>query len=167
LVLTAMGERIRDYGWSVAGLRRHARVYGALYLLVLPILIGASFSKAFQHTYPFYRGAARSWTDFLIWEGLYGFQFVTLEFFFRVFLLFALRRALGAYSIFVMIVPYCIIHWHKPIAEVLGAIAAGTVLGTLALRARSIWLGVAIHIGVALTMDVLSLLQWHSFPPGR
>ena len=31
---------------------------------------------------------------------------LALEFFFRGFLLFALKRAVGAYAIFVMIVPY-------------------------------------------------------------
>jgi membrane protease YdiL (CAAX protease family) len=78
-----------------------------------------------------------------------------------------LRRAMGAYAIFVMIVPYCMIHYHKPIAEVLGAIGAGIILGTLALRTRSIWFGVAIHISVALTMDIASLMHWGLFPPSR
>jgi membrane protease YdiL (CAAX protease family) len=56
-----------------------------------------------------------------------------------------------------MIVPYCMIHYGKPLPETLGAIVAGLVLGTLALRTRSIWGGVLIHIGVALTMDMLAL----------
>jgi membrane protease YdiL (CAAX protease family) len=56
-----------------------------------------------------------------------------------------------------MIVPYCMIHFQKPMAETFGAIIAGLVLGTLAMRTRSIWGGVAIHAAVALTMDVLAL----------
>jgi membrane protease YdiL (CAAX protease family) len=160
-------QRLRDYGLSARGFLRHAWVYGALFAAVLPFVIVASYTPAFQHTYPFYKSAARSWTDFLAWEALYGFQFLVLEFFFRGFLLFSLRRTMGAYAIFVMIVPYCMIHYHKPIAEVLGAIFAGIVLGTLALRTRSIWFGVAIHVSVAWTMDILSLLHWGGFPPGR
>ncbi len=56
-----------------------------------------------------------------------------------------------------MIVPYCMIHYGKPMPETLGAIGAGLILGTLAMRTKSIWGGVLIHIGVAMTMDVLAL----------
>jgi len=84
-------------------------------------------------------------------------QFIALEVFFRGFLLHGLRRALGANAIFVMVVPYCMIHFQKPMPETFGAIGAGLILGTLALRTRSIWGGVLIHVGVAMTMDVLAL----------
>ena len=165
--LLVQRQRPLDYGVSPAGFLRHAWIYGVLYLCVLPLVVGASFTSAFQHTYPFYKAAGRSWGDFWAWELLYAFQFLVLEFFFRGFLLFSLRRAMGAYAIFAMVVPYCMIHYHKPIPEVLGAIGAGVVLGTLALRTRSIWFGVAIHVSVAWTMDIASLLQHKSFPPGR
>jgi membrane protease YdiL (CAAX protease family) len=49
------------------------------------------------------------------------------------------------------------IHYGKPLPETLGAIGAGVILGTLAMRTRSIWGGVLIHIGVAITMDMLAL----------
>ena len=39
----------------------------------------------------------------------------------------------------------------------IGAIFAGLLLGTLAMRTRSIWGGVLIHAGVAISMDVLAL----------
>jgi membrane protease YdiL (CAAX protease family) len=165
--LLVMRQNPLDYGLRLGGFLRHAWIYGALFGAVLPFVVGASFTRAFQNHYPFYKAAARTWWDFLAWEGLYAFQFLTLEFFFRGFLLFMLRRAMGAYAIFVMVVPYCMIHYHKPLPEVLGAIFAGIVLGTLALRTRSIWFGVAIHVTVAWTMDILSLLHWGAFPPGR
>jgi hypothetical protein len=56
-----------------------------------------------------------------------------------------------------MVVPYCMIHYGKPMAETCGAIFAGLVLGTIAMRTRSIWGGVAIHVCVALSMDGLAL----------
>ena len=43
--------------------------------------------------------------------------------------------------------------------ETLGALVAGTILGYLALRTRSIWPGVLLHGGIALTMDVLAMWQ--------
>jgi membrane protease YdiL (CAAX protease family) len=56
-----------------------------------------------------------------------------------------------------MIVPYCMIHYGKPLPETFGAILAGLILGTIAMRTKSIWGGALIHIGVAMTMDVLAL----------
>ena len=46
---------------------------------------------------------------------------------------------------------------QEPLPETLGAIFAGLSLGVLALLTRSIWLGVAIHVSVAVSMDLLSL----------
>jgi membrane protease YdiL (CAAX protease family) len=151
------GQRIRDYHVSLRGLFHHLWIYAALFALVLPAVVYASTTAAFRETYPFYRIANRSYTDLAVWELLYAAQFLSLEFFFRGFLLHGLRRALGANAIFVMLVPYCMIHYGKPLPETLGAIGAGLILGTLAMRTRSIWGGVLIHVGVATAMDVLAL----------
>jgi len=150
-------ERIRDYHVSLEGFWKHLWIYVFLFLCVLPAVLYASTTTAFRHTYPFYRLANRSSTDLWIWEALYAAQFVALEFFFRGFILQGLRRALGANAIFVMLIPYCMIHFGKPFAETIGAIGAGLVLGTLAMRTRSIWGGVVIHVGVAISMDLLAL----------
>lgn len=151
------GQRIRDYHVSLRGFFHHLWIYAGLFALVLPAVLIASTTRAFRMTYPFYRIANRSLEDLAMWEALYAAQFLSLEFFFRGFLLHGLRRALGANAIFVMLVPYCMIHYGKPLPETLGAIGAGLILGTLAMRTRSIWGGVLIHVGVATTMDVLAL----------
>src|SRR6201999_3157992 len=142
---------------SLRGFFGHLPIYVVLFLLVLPAVVLASRTAAFRETYPFYRLANRSVADLVLWELLYAAQFLSLEFFFRGFILHGLRRALGANAIFVMLVPYCMIHYGKPFSETLGAIGAGLILGTLAMRTRSIWGGVLIHIGVATTMDLLAL----------
>jgi membrane protease YdiL (CAAX protease family) len=157
VVLVATRSRIRDFHLSPRGFFKHLWIYVVLYLCVLPFVIGVSDTQAFRDTYPFYRMANRSQFDLWSWELLYAAQFVALEVFFRGVMLHGLRRALGANAIFVMIVPYCMIHFGKPLPETLGAIVAGLVLGTLAMRTRSIWGGVLIHVGVAMTMDVLAL----------
>lgn len=159
VILCAPGQRLRDYYVSVRQFARHFRIYLILFLLVLPFVIGAAQFRAFYLTYPFYKWANRSALDFWIWEALYALQFVSLEFFFRGFMLQGLRRRFGASAIFIMVVPYCMIHYGKPMAETFGAIVAGLVLGTLAMRTRSIWGGAAIHIAVALTMDLLAVNQ--------
>ncbi|MEQ8785740.1 MAG: CPBP family intramembrane glutamic endopeptidase [Pirellulaceae bacterium] len=99
------------------------------------------------------------WPQFWTWQCFYAIQFVSLEFFFRGFLVHSLRRPMGAYAILVMTVPYCMIHFGKPIPETLGAIVAGIVLGFMSLKTRSIWMGAALHIAVAMTMDFAALAQ--------
>ena len=158
LVVVCMpGERLRDYGWSARGFWKHIALYGVLFGLLFPALYFISKTHDFQRIYPFYKLANRSWEDFLAWELLYALQFLSLEFFFRGFMLHGTKRALGVHSIWVMVVPYCMIHYGKTLAETLAAIGAGVILGTIALRTASIWGGVAIHIAVALTMDLLTV----------
>jgi membrane protease YdiL (CAAX protease family) len=123
-----------------------------------PVLL-VSNTPAFLKQYPFYKQASQSLGHFILWELSYGFQFFCLEFFFRGFILFALVRYLGHAAIFVMTIPYTMIHFAKPLPETLGAILAGIALGTLALRTRSIYGGVLIHIAVAWSMDLLVLFH--------
>jgi membrane protease YdiL (CAAX protease family) len=134
-------------------------VYGAMYVAILPLVLLASRTESFLHTYPFYRLAEGEplWPRFWLWQAIYAVQFVSLEFFFRGYMLHGCRRRFGAYSIFVMTVPYCMIHYGKPLPETLGAIVAGIVLGFMSLKTRSIWMGAALHIAVALTMDLAAV----------
>ncbi len=164
VVLFMRGERLRDYGLSLKGFFKHLWIYGLLFLIVVFPVVMVSLTKSFQNTYPFYKLAARSWTDFLLWEAMYSVQFFALEVFFRGFMLHPLKKPMGAYAIFAMAVPYCMIHFNKPLAEVLGAVVAGIVLGTLSLRTGSIWCGVLIHISVALSMDGLSMFHVAGYP---
>jgi len=159
------GVRLRDQHLSVRGTINHLWLYAALFAAVFPAVVIASRTGSFQETYPFYKWANRSSKDLWLWEAMYAAQFLSLEFFFRGVMLSCLRRVAGANAIFVMIVPYCMIHYGKPMPETLGAIGAGLILGTLAMRTRSIWGGVLIHVGVAISMDVLAL--GHCPPPGH
>lgn len=158
-VVLAPGMRLRDCGISFRGFFQHMWIYGVLFVIVLVMVVFISYKPDFQAYYPFYELSHRSWFDFLAWEALYALQFVSLEFFFRGFMLHPLKRTLGAYSILAMTVPYCMIHYGKPFLEANAAIVAGVVLGTLSLRTGSIWCGALIHITVAVSMDVAALWQ--------
>jgi membrane protease YdiL (CAAX protease family) len=157
VILLMPGHRLRDYYISPRGFIKHLWIYVVLFLLILPAVIIAAQTGSFYRTYPFYKLANRSTFDLWAWEALYAVQFMALEFFFRGFILHSLGRLMGSKAIFVMIVPYCMIHYGKPFPETMGAIGAGIILGTLAMRTRSIWGGVVIHVAVAWTMDLLAL----------
>ncbi len=161
VVKVVLREKLTDYGFALKGALKDSWIYGLMFAVVLPLVVLVSFDTHFQHTYPFYRlGEGEAlWPRFWIWECLYFLQFLSLEFFFRGFLVHGTKHRLGYASIFVMMVPYCMIHFGKPMPETFGAIIAGIALGSLSLKARSIWLGVAIHVSVALTMDFASLWQ--------
>jgi membrane protease YdiL (CAAX protease family) len=167
LVALLPGERLADYGLRIRGIGRHLWIYVVLFLAVLPLIVVVSFLPDFQAYYPFLRHGTRhawGWRVLLTWELLYAGQFVALEFFFRGFLLQSLRRQIGVYAIFAAVVPYCMIHYGKPFLEANAAIVAGVVLGTLALRTRSIWCGCLVHVSVAVTMDVAALIQKNDLP---
>jgi membrane protease YdiL (CAAX protease family) len=100
----------------------------------------------------------------MIWEVIYFLQFLGLEAFFRGWMVGALRRSMGAGAIFALAAPDCMIHYGKPDLEAIGAIVAGVVLGSLAMRTRSIYAGFLVHITVALLMDLLALWRGHRLP---
>ncbi len=157
-------DQVMDYGWRTADVAKHWRGYLLLLSPILCFVVIASFRDDFSTHYPFYSQAGRSWTDFLLWEMLYIAQFICLEFFFRGFMLRALQPALGANAIWIMCVPYLMIHFPKLWPEATGAFLFGLFLGILAMRSRSIWGGVAVHVGIALLMDITALMQRGAIP---
>jgi len=149
---------LASMGLSPRGFFKHLWIYAVLFLPVAACVWVVSFQEPFQKTYPFYRNPS-SLATLAVWELFYGLQFFSLEVFFRGFMLSELKHRWGWRAVLVMVTPYCMIHFSKPALEALGAIVAGTVLGFLALRTRTIWGGVAIHVAVAWWMDVASLIR--------
>lgn len=156
--------RLRDFGWQWNQTADHWRGYLLLLSPILVFVVLVSFGEDFVEHYPFYEAAGRSWADLLAWECLYLSQFIFLEFFFRGFMLNALRPAMGANAVWVMCVPYLMIHFPKLWLEASGAILFGLFLGILALQSRSIWGGVLVHAGVAVSMDIAALLRKGGLP---
>lgn len=154
-------ENLSDYGLKWKGALKDYHLYIIMLMVMIPLVLYFSGTKSFQARYPFLNvksGAAHS-IDFFKWELLYCLQFFALEFFFRGFVLHGLKKRMGFYSVFIMTIPYCMIHFGKPLQETLAAIIAGIVLGCLSLKSRSILLGCFIHMSVGLGMDIAALWQ--------
>jgi len=113
---------------------------------------------SFHQFYPLYK--PETLKLFLLFELVYLTQFISVEFFFRGFGLFRVERLCPGWGVVLMAIPYSFIHIHKPFGEAVGSIVAGVVLGSLALKTRSIWPGVIVHACIALSADLFSL--YHS-----
>ena len=155
-------ESLADYGLNLRIEPGFAKVFVAAFTIMLPLVYAMSLTSSFAAKYPFlkiFNGEPYIGTTLLIWELIYFVQFFGLEFFFRGFLVHSLKPALGIYSVFVMTVPYCMIHFGKPPAETMAAIGAGIFLGWLSYRNGNIWMGLLLHCTVAFSMDVLALFN--------
>jgi membrane protease YdiL (CAAX protease family) len=159
IIRLLLHERLRDYGLKFRGAFADSWVYVVLFVVAAPLVFFASAMDRFQEKYPFYNVALDHGLSsaFWRWEALYMIQFFGVEFFYRGFLVHGLKHRFGAYAIFVMMVPYCMLHFGKPMPETLAAICGAIVLGFMSLRTRSIWMGSAIHITIAGLMDAASL----------
>jgi membrane protease YdiL (CAAX protease family) len=158
---------LSDFGLRPAGYFGHLPLVALMYLVVVSGVVLVGFTDAFQDKYPFYRDP-ESIRALVLWEVMYGFQFLGLELFFRGFMLHGLKHRYGTAALWIMLLPYVMIHFTKPVLEAAGAVVAGLVLGLLSLRTRSIWGGATIHVAVAWTMDllVLGLTGWFALHLG-
>ncbi len=152
------------------GVRRegfHLRPYLWMLALMVPAIVWASFQPGFLSVYPLLRpeAAARAHVGpatvaFGLHEIFYALRFIGVEIFFRGFMVLGLVRWFGSSTLLPMVVLYAIWHFGKPFPEALGSIFGAYVLGLLALRTRSIFGGILIHMGIALLMDLAAFLQY-------
>jgi membrane protease YdiL (CAAX protease family) len=156
-------DSLLDMGLRTRGFSEHAWLYALFVTIMVPLLILVARQPDFGSYYPIYDTAGRSWMDFAIWEALYIGQFLGLEILFRGWWIRA-TRVFGVGAIFSMVVPYCMIHYGKPYLEASAAIIAGTVLGSLSMKTRSIWAGFLVHSTVAILMDILALDRKKALP---
>lgn len=159
------GQGFRTLGLKVKGTGRDAVTYLILFAIFFPVIWLVSRDAAFQSTYPFFNPGVDPVTrepngvtnELITFWIIYCLQFFAVEYFFRGFMVLGLKKSLGWASVLVMLAPYCMIHYYKPMPEALGAIGAGLVLGALSWRTGTILYGWALHFGVAVSMDLLAL----------
>jgi len=135
--------------------------YGLMLLLMLPLIVFASTQPDFLDAYPRARQIdfIAPYTECLLchrllYEFSYGIDFITIELFFRGFLIFGFIRYAGTAAILPMATFYCSIHFGKPLFECISSFFGGLILGIVAYRTRSIVGGLAVHVGIAWMMEV-------------
>ena len=151
------------YGFSLKGYS--TRPYFVMLLIMLPLIILASTQGDFLGAYP--RGVkfdslsiqnGAHWIYYGIYELFYGLDFISVEFFFRGFLILAFVGILGPKSILPMAMFYVTIHWGKPAGELISSFFGGTLLGIIAYYSKSILGGIIVHMGIAWMMEIGALI---------
>lgn len=145
--------------------------YFLMLLLILPLIIIASFQPDFISMYPkfkpwFPQGDVFGLSRFqmtAIYELTYASNFIMIEWFFRGALVIGMVAIMGRHAVLPMAVTYCTIHFGKPLAECISSFFGGYILGIIALYTRSIFGGCIVHLGVAMLMEALAMLQYYLF----
>jgi hypothetical protein len=140
--------------------------YVIMLLIMIPLIAAASFDQSFLRQYPMYKTSGAhiemgvdEWVTTAAYETAYALDFVTVEFLFRGFMVIALMSTLGRGAVLSMAVTYCFLHFGKPPAEAISSIFGGYLLGVIAYETRSIWGGIILHMGIALSMEFAAYLQ--------
>lgn len=157
-----------EYEKPVAGMNRNFnwKPFVLLLLFVIPLVAVASTMSDFQHTYPKVKNIAFIYpytrNDFLpafLYELSYGTDFLTIESFFRGFVVLAFVRYAGKDAVLPMAAFYCTIHFGKPLLECITSYIGGIFLGVIVYNTRSIWGGLIVHLGMAWLMEIAGYLS--------
>jgi hypothetical protein len=146
------------YGFSSSN--SGLKPYFFMLLLMVPLVALASTQPDFLTVYPKLRhmqppGSPESIGLYqVLFELSYGSDFLTIELFFRGFLVLAFARWVGTRAILPMALFYCAIHFGKPLGECISSYFGGLLLGIITYHTRSIWGGLIIHLGIAWLMEL-------------
>ncbi len=134
--------------------------YAVMLLIMLPLIASASTQPDFLHMYPKLKmvsgdlGHSPMATIYkLLFELSYGSDFVSIELFFRGFLILGFLQWAGKDAILPMACFYCTIHFGKPLGECISSYFGGILLGIVVYHTRSIFGGLMVHLGIAWLME--------------
>lgn len=135
--------------------------YWIMLMIMVPLIAAASTQPDFLQKYPramILEGlpvdSPKEAVDLLLYELSYGLSFLSIEVFFRGFLVLALFKYCGTKSIIPIACFYVAIHFGKPMGEAISSFFGGVLLGIITYHTRSIWGGLIVHIGIAWLMEI-------------
>ena len=146
------GIRTKNMNW---------KPYIIMLFIMVPLVAAASTQPDFQAMYPKLKlitdvstiDKLPGWQK-LLFELSYGSDFITIELFFRGFLILAFIKWAGKDAILPMACFYCTIHFGKPLGECISSYFGGTILGIVVYHTRSIFGGLMVHLGIAWLMEI-------------
>ncbi|MDH7602725.1 MAG: CPBP family intramembrane metalloprotease [Armatimonadota bacterium] len=175
-ILFIFREEPARFGLTLGGSRRLWFLTALLFAGLVVVMVPASRWQVFQDYYPIFRrfhpefgGVFASYPRNSPWtvapwlmvfaEVSYGMYLFCWEFFFRGYLLLGLSRAVGWWAVPLQAAAFGLLHFGKPVPEMIASFGAGIVLGWIALRARSFIPCFALHWAASLVFDALVVSQ--------
>jgi len=154
VVKYVLRESLASYGVQIGDWRFGFKAF----LILAPIMIVATIPSArmpeFLAEYPLNKGAGTSTHTFALHAATYLFFYLGWEFYFRGFLQFGLRTALGDWhAILIQTALSCILHIGKPSGEIYSSILGALLWGIVAFRARSLLFIVLLHWLLGVSLD--------------
>ena len=141
--------------------RLNWKPYLLMLLIMVPLVAAASTQPDFLAVYPKLKSVAGvynvteiTWWHKLLFELSYGSDFISIELFFRGFLILAFVKWAGKDAILPMACFYCTIHFGKPLGECISSYFGGIILGVVVYHTRSIYGGLIVHLGIAWLMEL-------------
>lgn len=166
LILYRIYDREERHLYGLAPKKFDVKPYFTMLAIMLPLIVAASFLPSFLHQYPMYESSRAhlqmhmpEWATVAGYEIAYALNFVSIEFFFRGFLVIGMISVLGRRAIVPMACVYCFLHFGKPMGEAISSIFGGYILGVVAYETRGIWGGVIVHVGIAWMMELAAFVQ--------
>ncbi len=145
------------------GALNDVKPYLIMLLIMIPLIALASTQKDFLQMYP--KAAFLEQLDlpskkwyYIFYEICYGFDFISIELFFRGFLILSLLKICGPHCIIPVACFYCTIHFGKPLGEAISSFWGGMLLGIISYNTQSVWGGLIVHLGIAWLMETGSWL---------
>jgi len=152
--------------YGLAFIPKHLKIYLPIIAIMAVVIFIASFLPSIQNFYPMYAKSGgdtfAKYNDLPRWLSLASFEisylsnFISIEFFFRGFLIFSFIRYLGPQVVLPAVCCYAVLHFGKPFAEAFSSIFGGYILSILALQTKNIWGGIFVHVGVAGMMELFT-----------
>jgi len=149
---TFFGLTVKNFKW---------KPYLIMLLIMVPLIAAASTQPDFLSMYPKLRdvdsvlnNVNNEWFYRLLHELSYGSDFISVELFFRGFLILAFIKVVGKDAILPMACFYCTIHFGKPLGECISSYFGGIILGIVVYNTRSIIGGLMVHLGIAWLMEI-------------
>ena len=137
-------HRFTEKKWNLFGIKKTSSFssYLLLIALMIPLLLWASFRSDFSVVYPkaqviaqLLGKEAKPW-HYLLFETAYASDFITIELFFRGFLIISLSKLLGRKCILPIALFYFSIHLGKPMFEAISSFFGGIILGTISYQSK-------------------------------
>ncbi|HLY68090.1 MAG TPA: CPBP family intramembrane glutamic endopeptidase [Puia sp.] len=160
LFFTWKSHRKKESFFGLTTKNFQAKPYFIILILLIPLAAFAATQHDFLQAYPkvkniyFVDDQTHSpWLWKLIYEISYSLDFVSVELFFRGFLIIGFVCFAGVDAILPMAALYCTIHFGKPLGECISSFFGGLILGVIAYRTKSIFGGLIVHLGLAWAME--------------